>query len=100
MILEKRRPFQILCKLLIWCKIEAPYWLFNYEQHKKTQSGRTSLERKDSRTPANQRSQQQGGYPESLQGKKHLLIAEVLMRFQFRMVFKLLEPPKTTMLWG
>ena len=40
----------------------------NYEQQKKTQSGRTSPERKDPRTPANQRSQKYGEYPESLQG--------------------------------
>lgn len=33
-----RRPSQKLCKPPIWCKIEAPYWRFNYEQQKKTQS--------------------------------------------------------------
>ena len=32
------RPSQKLCKPPIWCKIEAPYWRFNYEQQKKTQS--------------------------------------------------------------
>ena len=35
---NSKRPSQKLCKPPIWCKIEAPYWRFNYEQQKKTQS--------------------------------------------------------------
>ena len=35
---DTTRPSQKLCKPPIWCKIEAPYWRFNYEQQKKTQS--------------------------------------------------------------
>jgi CubicO group peptidase (beta-lactamase class C family) len=37
-ITDNTRPSQKLCKPPIWCKIEAPYWRFNYEQQKKTQS--------------------------------------------------------------
>ena len=38
------RPSQKLCKPPIWCKIEAPYWRFNYEQQKKTQSGMEDIQ--------------------------------------------------------